>query len=105
MDYTEASVCLFVYLFVCVSALCPEEAESALEATHFFTEDEPRGKHIDKYCKRLTYCSISTTTTTTVVHTCILSTLLTGDLLVLVCTSGQHHRCKHCFGLEDTDLQ
>ncbi|XP_018544630.1 TBC1 domain family member 9B isoform X4 [Lates calcarifer] len=23
-------------------ALCPEEAESALEATHFFTEDEPR---------------------------------------------------------------
>ncbi|XP_018544629.1 TBC1 domain family member 9B isoform X3 [Lates calcarifer] len=25
-------------------ALCPEEAESALEATHFFTEDEPRGE-------------------------------------------------------------
>uniref|UniRef100_A0A3P8TNY7 TBC1 domain family member 9B n=1 Tax=Amphiprion percula TaxID=161767 RepID=A0A3P8TNY7_AMPPE len=25
-------------------ALCPEEAESALEATHFFTEDEARGE-------------------------------------------------------------
>ncbi|XP_071314448.1 TBC1 domain family member 9B isoform X2 [Trachinotus anak] len=25
-------------------ALCPEEAESALEATHFFTEDEPQGE-------------------------------------------------------------
>ncbi|XP_044060429.1 TBC1 domain family member 9B isoform X2 [Siniperca chuatsi] len=25
-------------------ALCPEEAESALEATHFFTEDVPRGE-------------------------------------------------------------
>ncbi|XP_068181430.1 TBC1 domain family member 9B isoform X3 [Antennarius striatus] len=25
-------------------ALCPEEAESALEATHFFTEDGPRGE-------------------------------------------------------------
>ncbi|XP_008302056.1 TBC1 domain family member 9B isoform X2 [Stegastes partitus] len=25
-------------------ALCPEEAESALEAAHFFTEDEPRGE-------------------------------------------------------------
>uniref|UniRef100_A0A4W6BJI3 TBC1 domain family member 9B n=1 Tax=Lates calcarifer TaxID=8187 RepID=A0A4W6BJI3_LATCA len=31
-------------------ALCPEEAESALEATHFFTEDEPRGEI-------LTHCS------------------------------------------------
>lgn len=90
MDYMEDSVCLFVYLFVCVAALCPEEAESALEATHFFTEDEPRGKHINKYCKLLTYCSISTTITTGV-HTCVLCTLLTGDLLVLVCTSGQHH--------------
>uniref|UniRef100_A0A7N8WNQ3 TBC1 domain family member 9B n=1 Tax=Mastacembelus armatus TaxID=205130 RepID=A0A7N8WNQ3_9TELE len=26
------------------STLCPEEAESALEATHFFTEDEPQGE-------------------------------------------------------------
>lgn len=25
-------------------ALCPEEAESALEATHFFTEEEPQGE-------------------------------------------------------------
>ncbi|XP_040903580.1 TBC1 domain family member 9B isoform X2 [Toxotes jaculatrix] len=25
-------------------ALCPEEAESALEATHFFTDDEPQGE-------------------------------------------------------------
>uniref|UniRef100_A0A4W6BRS9 TBC1 domain family member 9B n=1 Tax=Lates calcarifer TaxID=8187 RepID=A0A4W6BRS9_LATCA len=31
-------------------ALCPEEAESALEATHFFTEDEPRGE-ILTHCK------------------------------------------------------
>ncbi len=81
MNYMKASVCFFVYLFVCVAALCPEEAESALEATHFFTEDEPRGKHIDKYCKLLTYYSISTTTTIGG-HTCILSTLLTGDLCI-----------------------
>ncbi|XP_076594987.1 TBC1 domain family member 9B isoform X2 [Chaetodon auriga] len=27
-------------------ALCPEEAESALEATHFFTEDIPRGEEV-----------------------------------------------------------
>ncbi|XP_030594989.1 TBC1 domain family member 9B isoform X2 [Archocentrus centrarchus] len=27
-------------------ALCPEEAESALEATQFFTEDEPRGEEL-----------------------------------------------------------
>lgn len=31
-------VCLF-------AALCPEEAESALEATHFFTEDASQGDH------------------------------------------------------------
>lgn len=38
---------MFAYLVNCVvvAALCPEEAESALEATHFFTEDEQRGDH------------------------------------------------------------
>uniref|UniRef100_A0A8C4GGW1 TBC1 domain family member 9B n=1 Tax=Dicentrarchus labrax TaxID=13489 RepID=A0A8C4GGW1_DICLA len=40
-------------------SLCPEEAESALEATQFFTEDVPRGKHIHKHCE---YCSISSAT-------------------------------------------
>uniref|UniRef100_A0A672GFI3 TBC1 domain family member 9B n=1 Tax=Salarias fasciatus TaxID=181472 RepID=A0A672GFI3_SALFA len=29
-------------------ALSPEEAESALEAAQFFTEDEPKGRHTDK---------------------------------------------------------
>uniref|UniRef100_A0A8C2Z0A2 TBC1 domain family member 9B n=1 Tax=Cyclopterus lumpus TaxID=8103 RepID=A0A8C2Z0A2_CYCLU len=28
-------------------AVCPEEAESALEATHFFTEEEPQGTRIN----------------------------------------------------------
>lgn len=38
---------LFVRIF---AALCPEEAESALEATHFFTDDEtPQGEYSDSY--------------------------------------------------------
>lgn len=37
-------VCLlFFFLFVYVAALCPEEAESALEATHFFTDATTQG--------------------------------------------------------------
>jgi hypothetical protein len=32
-------------LLVSLTALCPEEAESALEATQFFTDDTPQGTH------------------------------------------------------------
>lgn len=33
-------------LFFVAVALCPEEAESALDATNFFADDVPRGKNL-----------------------------------------------------------
>lgn len=43
LDVCLSKFSLLICLCVCVAALCPEEAESALEATHFFTEDVLRG--------------------------------------------------------------
>lgn len=54
-------VCVCVFAYVCdglkllltvsiPAALCPEEAESALEATHFFTDDDTlQGKYSPTY--------------------------------------------------------
>lgn len=68
MDWVCA--CAFVFnglkLLLTVTlpaALCPEEAESALEATHFFTDDDtPQGNtylHIHAYITRHIYTYIA----------------------------------------------
>lgn len=41
----------YLPLFIAAVALCPEEAESALDATNFFADDVPRGTNITNATK------------------------------------------------------